>query len=404
VCTFAGLLHLLHLNYSINLRSILLLIAMLQGLVIAGLLLARGLRRRQVADFLLAALLFFLACSLISHFIGFMGVYDYAREHGFDLTYFPFDNAFFFGPLILLYTRALTDGQFQWKQRDMLHFVLPLLNYVVHFAVWALPYDQKMAVLNGPVTKVLLYIVPDVVCYLLTVWYLWQSFRRLRTYRALIEQEYANTGLMTLEWLQIFLVGFSAYLAFDILFSIVALVYNFWYTGWYWLVLLRAAVLYYLSTAGWAYTQKSMVQYDLLEERAIVTGQSLPDQSPAAAAASITKSALSDAELAPRRAQLTAFMDETRPWLDPELTLSDLARQVGLNASQLSYLVNQSMGQNFNDFVNTYRVAEVKRKLSTPDFQHLSLLGIAFESGFNSKATFNRAFKKLTGQAPSQHR
>jgi AraC-like DNA-binding protein len=85
------------------------------------------------------------------------------------------------------------------------------------------------------------------------------------------------------------------------------------------------------------------------------------------------------------------------------LTLSVLAERIGLNASQLSYLVNNGFQQNFNDFVNTYRVEEVKRKLNLPDYQHLSLLGVAFESGFNSKATFNRAFKKLTGNAPSQY-
>ncbi len=389
---------LVHLNYDINLRSALLLIAMLQGLVIAGLLLARGIRRRQTADFWLAGLLFFLSCSLIEHFIGFMGVYDYAREHGFDLTYFPFNNAFFYGPLTLLYTRALTDGQFHWKRRDALHFVLPLLYYILHFSVWLLPYDQKMGVLNGPRWHVWLEIVPDIIFYMVTGWYLWQSFRRLRAYEALIESEYANTGRMVLTWLQVFLVAFSTYLVFDFVFSLVALVYNFWYTGWYWLVLSRAVVLYYISAAGWAFAQKATVQYALLEQRAaeVVPAESTPT-APA-------KMALPAAEMAPRRAQLAAYMDAQQPWLDPELTLSDLAKQVGLNASQLSYLVNQAFAQNFNDFVNTYRVAEVKRKLALPDFQHLSLLGIAFESGFNSKATFNRAFKKLTGQAPSQYK
>lgn len=387
------------LDYAINLRSLLLLIAMLQSLVIAGLLLARGFRRRQTADFLLSALLLELACSLIEHFIGFMGVYDYAREQGYDLTFFPFDNPLVYGPLILCYVRALTDGQFRWRRRDALHFGLPLLYYVVHFSVWAIPIAERNQFLNSLAGNVLQYGL-SAVFYLTSTWYLWQSLRRFRHYRQLIEQEYANTGQMTLDWLRVFLVAFAAYLGFDLLFTAIAMGYDFWYTGWYWLNLTRALLLYYLSATGWAFAQKSSVQYATLEQRALLAEQT---QVEGPANTSNGKLALQPEAVALRRPQLATFMETEKPWLDPELTLSNLAERVGLNASQLSYLVNNGFDQNFNDFVNTYRVEEVKRKLAAPDFQHLSLLGIAFESGFNSKATFNRAFKKLTGQAPSHY-
>ena len=387
------------MNYEINLRSGLLLIAMLQGLVIAGLLLARGLRRRQTADLFLSALLFYLACSLIEHVIGFMGVYDYAREQGHDLTFFPFDNPLVYGPLILLYTRALTDGQFRWTRRDGVHFVLPILYYLVHFSVWALPIAERDQFLNSTAGSILQTGL-NAVFYLASTWYLGQSFRRFRQYRQLIEQEYANTGRMTLDWLRVFLVAFSAYLAVDFVFTAIALAYDFWYTGWYWLNLTRALLLYYISATGWAFAQKSSVPYATLETRTLLAGQA---QVGSPASTSNGKLALQPEAVALRRPQLAAFMEAEQPWLDPELTLSELAERVGLNASQLSYLVNRGFDQNFNDFVNTYRVEEVKRKMATPDFQHLSLLGIAFDSGFNSKATFNRAFKKLTGQAPSRY-
>jgi len=388
------------LDYTINLRSILLLIAMLQGLVIAVLLLLRGLRRRQTADFFLSAFLFFLACSLIEHFIGFMGLYDYAREQGHDLTFFPFHNPFTYGPLILLYTRALTDGQFRWSKRDGLHFALPLLYYIVHFSVWAMPDAAKFHFLGATVTGGIVQYGFDAVFYLVTGWYLWRSFQRFYAYRNLIEQEYANIGKITLEWMRLFLFAFSIYLLFDLVFNVVALLYNFWYTGWYWLNLTRALMLYYISTAGWAFAQKSSVPFVVLENRTHVKPQNLPeDPIPA-----VGKQLMTDEEFTRRHAQLSTCMENEKPWLDPELTLSILAGQLGLNTSQLSYLVNNGFKQNFNDFVNTYRVEEVKRKLATPDFQHLSLLGIAFESGFNSKATFNRAFKKRTGKAPSEYK
>jgi AraC-like DNA-binding protein len=107
-------------------------------------------------------------------------------------------------------------------------------------------------------------------------------------------------------------------------------------------------------------------------------------------------------ELQPLREKLLTLMQNEQPWLEPELTLTELAHRLHTNPAVLSKVINAGCGQNFNDFVNTYRVAEARRKLADPRFAHYSLVGVALESGFNSKSTFNRVFKKLTGQAPSE--
>lgn len=108
------------------------------------------------------------------------------------------------------------------------------------------------------------------------------------------------------------------------------------------------------------------------------------------------------AELGPWRPRLLALMAEQRPWLEPELTLAELAQRLGTHASLLSRVINAGCGQNFNDFVNSYRVAEARRLLADPRFAHYSLVGVALASGFNSKSTFNRVFKKLTAQVPGE--
>jgi AraC-like DNA-binding protein len=107
-------------------------------------------------------------------------------------------------------------------------------------------------------------------------------------------------------------------------------------------------------------------------------------------------------ELHPWRAKLLALMAEEQPWLEPELTLAELAHRLRTNTSLLSHVINTGCGHNFNDFVNSYRVAEAERKLQDPRLAHYSLVGIALESGFNSKSTFNRVFKKLTGRTPGE--
>jgi AraC-like DNA-binding protein len=102
------------------------------------------------------------------------------------------------------------------------------------------------------------------------------------------------------------------------------------------------------------------------------------------------------------RDRLVQLMDQEQPWREPDLTLHELAQRLGAHPALLSRVLNTGCGQNFNDFVNTYRTQEAQRKLADPRFAHYSLMGVALESGFNSKSTFNRVFKKLTGQAPSE--
>ncbi len=98
------------------------------------------------------------------------------------------------------------------------------------------------------------------------------------------------------------------------------------------------------------------------------------------------------------------FMESNRPYLDSELTLPKLAEDLNVTTHHLSQVINEVHGKNFFNFINKYRVDEVKRKIQDPKYQNYTLLGIAFESGFNSKSAFNRVFKNITGTTPSTYR
>ena len=98
--------------------------------------------------------------------------------------------------------------------------------------------------------------------------------------------------------------------------------------------------------------------------------------------------------------KLERLMDNTQPYLDPGLTLRSLACQLSLPPNHLSQLLNEGFNQNFSEFVNTYRVKQFKLMVADPKFKHLTLLALAYESGFNSKTVFNTFFKKITGTTP----
>jgi AraC-like DNA-binding protein len=102
--------------------------------------------------------------------------------------------------------------------------------------------------------------------------------------------------------------------------------------------------------------------------------------------------------------KIDQLMSAEKPYLEPDLSLPGLAARLQIPSHHLSRIINEKLGFSFFDFVNKYRVEEVKAKMADPEFDHLSLLGIAFESGFNTKSAFNRVFKKMTGLTPSGYK
>ena len=93
-----------------------------------------------------------------------------------------------------------------------------------------------------------------------------------------------------------------------------------------------------------------------------------------------------------------------KPYNDPELNLPSLAKALDLSVHHLSQVINHDQNSNFYDFINRYRIDEVKQQLTDRYRAEQSILTLAFAAGFNSKATFNRIFKEQTKQTPSQYR
>jgi AraC-like DNA-binding protein len=102
--------------------------------------------------------------------------------------------------------------------------------------------------------------------------------------------------------------------------------------------------------------------------------------------------------------KINHFMATEKPYLNADLSLPDLANRLDIPSHHLSRVINEQFGVNFFDFINQYRIEEVKARIENPEYQNLSLLGIAFDSGFNTKSAFNRVFKKMTGFTPSEYR
>ena len=100
---------------------------------------------------------------------------------------------------------------------------------------------------------------------------------------------------------------------------------------------------------------------------------------------------------------LLSYMNSEKPYLNEQLTLQELSKLLDIKPYYISFVLNHIIHKNFYDFVNNYRVAEVKNRIDDGEISKFTLLSIAYNSGFNSKSSFNRIFKKSTGIGPSEY-
>jgi AraC-like DNA-binding protein len=159
----------------------------------------------------------------------------------------------------------------------------------------------------------------------------------------------------------------------------------------WWLNLFAALITLYIGIKGYFTDTTKLKKLNFSFSPSL---EAIPENSRADNSKSISDS---DIEI------VKSLMEHDKAYLNPELNLSDLAKDANMSRAQLSEIINSGFNKNFNDFVNMYRVDAFKSMLKANKHKQLSLLGIAEECGFNSKATFNRVFKKLTNSSPSEY-
>lgn len=334
--------------------------------------------RNQLANRFLAGLMTAIACWQIDGFFRVSGLYG----QNANLYFLPIFYSFAFGPLIYFYVRSLTNISFRFEAKHLWHFLpvtaqaglyifLSLSSYEFRNWFWAnVHYPLTYSIeFDGTLVSLLVY--------------LFFSLRLLQKYRRYVQENFSETSQLTLRWLRALLLILAVlcvqWTVEIILRDVYHNFYNYDYSYW-----LLGLLLITLGAAGLQQSNLATVQF---------RDEPIDETTPLIKAATDINA---DYVERVRRA-----MDTDKYYLNPTLTLLELAQHVGLNPKVVSQVINTGIGKSFNDFVNEYRVDEVRKRLRTDDLNRYTLLGIAFESGFNSKTTFNRIFKQHTGQSPS---
>jgi AraC-like DNA-binding protein len=378
-----------------NIYSTPLLLLVLQGLIFVVLLLLRYARKRNLSDLFLGSILLVICYEQICYTVGFLGWYNVFRNTKINYWLIPLSTAV--APLIYLYVKSITTSFFRFKRRDWWHFAIAIGLIVYRVCIYTYDALQSgFAETQNGYLKIYLdeaFVLPslNVISFSQMLLYLAFTFQLFYQYRKKLNVYFSNTYALELRWILIFLITFTLLFVYSTGQDIIGSFFmEMNYSQRYGLNIFMALVVLFIGVKGYFTdtTKLKKLQFSFTPQPIIT-----PERDEELA------SSVSQEE----RDALVHYMNSERPYLDPELNLITLSRKLNMSRSQLSHIINDGFDKNFNDFVNEHRIEAVKQMLISGKQKQLSLLGIAMECGFNSKATFNRVFKKMTGESPTMY-
>jgi len=310
-----------------------------------------------------------------------------------EMYSFPFVS-FTYGPLLYLYVKYMTrpDEKFSWLA--LVHFVPFVVFLVVSVLFREIPLMKDLRSFFAPDRFISLRIIYAVMMLLSVTGYSLMAFILIIRHQAYLKTILSYTsGMITLNWLKVFSSSF--YVTFLVLFILGGLnmIGDFIPFDPYFVVFgFIMAFTFVLSF----YIINQPVIYG--NEVRILNGEDKKETE------KYTRSGLKDAQADEYLARIIKYVEEKRPYLDRNLSVQDLADATDIPRHHITQVLNERHKKNFFTFINEYRVKEVIDRYKDPKNNNFTILAIAFDSGFNSKTTFNSIFKSQTGMTPSEYR
>ncbi|MFC0515360.1 ABC transporter permease [Mucilaginibacter angelicae] len=296
----------------------------------------------------------------------------------------PLQFSLAIGPLIYFYVFKITRPEYKLCRRNLLHFIPLLLQQGIFVLEIGQSISTGAATYHTPIFRQTSPVL-NMAAFVSVLVYLHFAFRMIESYYRQfkfnnVNDRYRNQmrwlhrlikalGLLWLLWLP--------YIAADCFYFH----YRLGVHAYYPLYLLLAGTMIWIAATVH------------LKPGVMETVPAVPVSKPTTPAA-----------LRQKGNWLKKVIEDKRYYQDPELSLNSLAEKLNLSTHELSRIINTGLKKSFNDFINEYRVLDATRKMADPAYNHVTLLGIAYESGFNAQSTFSRIFKQATGKTPLEYK
>ncbi len=324
-----------------------------------------------------------LAANLGGVLLAVYGFYQ-TRPHffGYDTTL-----VFLHGPMLYLYVITSVSEKPQLKPKHLFHGIPYLLFsiyliFLLKFEHANATYEEIRKLFYEP-NIILLFL--EVSIHALLITYIVASTLTLRSFRKTLPKSYSFTEGINFQWLQMVLYAFlfiSGLILVSLVLSDILKLFSLEWKGFLFYICMSLLPFYLFFHA---IHRKIIYPSD---EQIIVK--------------KYRDSTLTETDLQQIQTRLNELMTNEKPHLDGHLSIAKLAGMIDIHPKQLSQVINEKHGTHFFHFINGYRVKEFEQKLNNPAYKNFSLLGIAFDCGFNTKSAFSKAFKRVHGITPSE--
>jgi AraC-like DNA-binding protein len=283
-------------------------------------------------------------------------------------------SQFLIVPLVWLYIRKHLSGNYRFDLRESIHFLpfLIVLTYII------LPVSSRFESFSPyPLSSILLWVL----LVIQAIFYMYFSMKLIVKVRDDLSNHLSSFKGLDLKWIQSFFHLFVAlYTGYFIILVLIVHFNAFQEVR----IILSAAFMLLIWIIGFRALRK---------ERTIPQTLSVK-----------TMELLDSGQVKSLVKKLDSIMVKEKIYLNPELTLNDLTEELNSTRNEISWVLNNSIGKNFYNYVNEFRVLEVIGLMKDQKRDYQKILALAFDAGFNSKPAFNAVFKKNTGKTPSEYR
>lgn len=313
-----------------------------------------------------------------------------------------------FGPSFFLYAFCLTNPDRTLKEEDFFGYIPYLLHLIIMIPFFVESGERKVQILDyftaylskGTDHYSYYFYFLQIFSVVFGVHYALKTLQMIKDYRSDLRNEFSTTEQIRLKWLmEVAYLFTGVFIMYGIGYAL--LTTDIYPTADYDLFFyLSVFVLIYIL--AYKTIQEGQLHHMVVSASGNKKLDGLVKETEGNVSVFNTESKTTkyDKQLK----ELSQLLETDKPFLKGDLTATELADYMNISRHQLSELLNEGLGKSFYDFINTYRIEEFKKRLEMPEYSHLTLLGLALDSGFNSKTSFNTIFKKFTGETPSQYK
>ena len=377
-----------------SLDSAITIVGAVQGFFISFILLSKKENRRS--NVFLSLFLIFLSIGMALRYIMLSGIdIEYLRKF-FGPLFLIFPSLV--GPFVYLYVKSMLSQMNSFYKKEIIHFVPSILIFIVALLI-PLFFDVKSNLKEDPDFRIFLVTILGF-SFIHGLIYTVVSMLRLIKHEKDIERYFSDKEKMTLSWIKNLL-------------SVIVLIFIVWNSIFWGYFLLtngqKPNLTIQISVRSLLVFLIFLISYYALKQPEIFNEtlsmeKDLTDEKDESNNIKYEKHSLDEMTRKKHYKNLTKYMIEKQPFFNENLTIKDLADSLSISTHHLSIVINSEFNQNFYNFVNTFRIEEVKKSLALSSNFNKNILEIAYSVGFNSKSTFNTFFKRSTGKTPTEYR